>query len=82
MNLSFLYGFATLFLACVLGYYAVQPAAVVVAVIAALHAIPLLTAERAAKDLTLVAAAGAAHALLFSGLAYALGRGIALTVSA
>jgi hypothetical protein len=82
MNLSFLYGFATLFLGCLLGYYAVQPAAVVVAVVAALHAIPLLITERAAKDLTAVAAIGAAHALVFAGLAYAIGRGVALTLSA
>ncbi len=82
MNLSFLYGFATLFLGCLLGYYAVQPAAVVVAIVAALHAIPVLANERAAKDLAVVAAIGAAHALVFSGLAYAIGRGIALTLNA
>ena len=82
MSLGFLYGFTTLFAGCLLGYYAVQPVAIVVTVVAALHAIPVLATERAAKDLALVAAIGAAHALVFAGLAYAIGRGIALTLSA
>lgn len=82
MNLSFFYGFATLFLGCLLGYYAVQPVVAVVAIVAVLHAMPVLATEREAKDLALVAAIGAAHALVFAGLSYAVGRGIALTLSA
>ena len=80
MRLGLLYGFGTLFLGCVLGYWAVQPAAAVVSIVAILHAIPLLAIERDAKDLVLVATVGAAHALVFAGLAYVLGRSIALTI--
>lgn len=82
MNLGFLYGFATLFLGSLLGYFNVEPAVAVVPLIAALHAIPFFAKEWASKDLALLAAAAGAHALLFSGLAYAVGRGIALTLSA
>lgn len=82
MTPSFLHGFATLMAASLLGYFGVEPAVAVVPLIAALHAIPFFAKEWASKDLALIATAAGAHALLFSGLAYAVGRGIALTLSA
>lgn len=82
MNLSFLYGFATLMAGSLLGYFGVEPVAAAVVVIAALHVLPFFAKERASKDLAVVGALGVAHAVVFSGLAYAVGRGIALTLSA
>jgi hypothetical protein len=82
MTIGFFYGFATLFLGCLLGYHSIQPVVIVVTAVAILHAAPVLFSQRAAKDLALVAGASATHAFVFAGLAYAIGRGVALGLSA
>ena len=82
MNPTLLYGFLTLFAGTLLGYFGVQPIAFAVMGIAALHAAPFLAKERRSKDLAIVGVVGVAHALVFASLAYAVGRGIALSLSA
>jgi hypothetical protein len=82
MPLSLLYGFATLLTGCLLGYYSVEPIAVVVLTVATLHVLPFLVQERTSKDLALVGAAGVVHALVFASLSYTIGWAIAFVLHA
>ena len=82
MHLTFLYGYVTLLIGSLLGYFSIGPVFAVILLIAVLHALPLLVKERTSADVAAISALGVVHALFFSGLSYAVGRAIALTLSA
>jgi hypothetical protein len=74
MPTNFLYTYAILLAASILGYREVQP--MILLVVIALLTLPVIIRERNDHTLALTAALGAAHAALFTMVAYAIGRGV------